>query len=243
MELINCEKSVLENMYFLSGPIIAILGFFIFYQIRLARSHLKLVEQQLVESRKHLITISKREAATHAVEQISIFINKIIPLIDECDAKEEELMFEELKKEIKDFNIFKVLRDGSEYSDDFANAINIIGPLYIKIILQLESFATFFVNGIADEELACNSIGQSFYKYAERFCSREILQKDIKKPIFFPNLKELYNIWFLRLGKQKMEEIIEKDESKTRFSPKVMDFTKEMINAIPKKKIDPIGTK
>jgi len=45
------NKSLLENLYLLSGPIIAILGFIIFIQIKLSKKSIKIAEKQLEDQR------------------------------------------------------------------------------------------------------------------------------------------------------------------------------------------------
>ena len=76
MAFFDSSKSVLENISFLSSPIIAMLSFLIFRQIRLSKEQLDLQRGQALETQKQIIITSKRESIKLSVEQIHFFTEK-----------------------------------------------------------------------------------------------------------------------------------------------------------------------
>ena len=67
-------KDILELMYFLSGPVIALIAF-------IALGHIKVARQQLEEQKRALAISSKRDALKITSDQISTYSSTIIPLL------------------------------------------------------------------------------------------------------------------------------------------------------------------
>lgn len=71
-------KDILEIIYFMSGPIIAIFAFMALHQI-------KITKQQLENDKNILRINSKRESIKLATEQCNIYVKEIIPDINILD--------------------------------------------------------------------------------------------------------------------------------------------------------------
>ena len=77
MQIIDFNKSILENIYFFSGPVLAILGFYIMKQIKIAKDNLEISKQILIETQKNLQITSIRDSIKLASEQIKFYIEEI----------------------------------------------------------------------------------------------------------------------------------------------------------------------
>ncbi len=104
MELFDSTKSVIENLYLLSGPILAVFGFLIFYQIKLAKKSILISENQIIQAQEHIKTNSLRDAASIAAERVVFFVSTILPLGNNLCNQKESIGFPDFKGDIKDFN-------------------------------------------------------------------------------------------------------------------------------------------
>jgi len=102
MNILDLQKSLLENLYFLSGPILAFLGFVIFKQIKLAKEQVIIAQQQLSESQKQIKINSQRQAATLAAELVKVF-EDIISLGNMIGSKKKQLDYENPIPPVEDF--------------------------------------------------------------------------------------------------------------------------------------------
>jgi hypothetical protein len=217
-------KEIIEYMYYLGGAAIAIIGFLGLKQLKIGLEQIKLSKMD-IEIR------SKREAALIAINQTEIYCNEIIPAHD-------DLFLTWDKYGIPIYSTDKATFDPDDNSyigfiKQLRKARSSLGEELVVEILKselylcnkLEAIATYFVTGIADEEIAFISIGRTYCKHVEEFSFT--ISKLSSESGYYKNVRRLYEIWHTRLNQQKLEE-----ESK-RIS--------EELKAIKPEYIKPIG--
>jgi hypothetical protein len=157
------------------------------------------------ENRRQTEIQIKRDALKCSSEQISYFNNILLPIIDDIDTltmenkldifSKDNVGIENRKISIRKRNTTKEKRDCIiKNISNFARMLN-----------GIESFATYFVSGIADEKFAYNAVGKTYceiiYKYMIIFFNDE---DDLKSPIF-----ELFFIWNDRFAINKKRRMVE----------------------------------
>jgi len=215
VKFIDSTKSILENIYLASGPIIALLSFFIFRQIKLAKEQLHIAKRQLIEAQKQLMISSKRDSIKLAADQIHFFSTVVVANFNILHSKLEEKGVKPIRIPTKKFavdDVFTVLQQKTylEYTEKIVPFI----PDYLNVVNNIETFAAYFIQEVADEKVAFHSCGGTFCSVVEK-CSFIICIGNIKKhetPFF--NTIKLYNIWCDRLqteGIKIQKEMIEKE--------------------------------
>jgi len=209
----DSTKSILENIYLASGPVIALLGVFIFKQIKLAKEQLNITRSQLQEAQKQLTISSKRDSIKLAAQQIHFFSNNIIPFINKLDEQLKENKIEKVIIPTRNFEVADALKVLDRNS--ILEYYNITFPFhldFLNIANSLETFATYFVQEVADEKVAFQSLGFSFCDMVES-CSFTICFANSKTHItpFFNTIK-LYNVWFDRLNASGIKREKDADE-------------------------------
>lgn len=242
MELIDTSKSILENIYLISGPIIAILGLFIINQIILAKKLLTIAKKQLEESQKQMTINSQRHAATLSADLVKKYIDEII-------ASEDRLYFEMkkanipdlIKMEIKNFTNDEIVKLSKKSFESFIKRPVKIHHLELKIVNKLEAFSVYFIKGIADEKVAFSSIGKEFCKSVEEYYPHIALLRGSKNPNkSYRNLIELYKCWKERLDSFKID--FEREEISKEIEKKITKLEAMQNKAHNYHEIKPIGT-
>jgi len=216
MPFFDVTKSLVENMYFLSGPILAILGFAAIIQLRLTK--------------KAIVISSKREAARLAADQIDVYTSKIIPLQNDLYTAELKENIPKEKIAIGEFSraaVVAVLGEENLRKNE-ATRLRLVVPL-LSVINSMEAFSTYFTKGIADEEIAYSAVGRTFCYSVESLyfdIASCITSKEDKS---FQNIVGLYQIWRSRMEKEKLDKAKE-------------DILKK-LDEIKSDKVSPIGTK
>lgn len=199
MNIFDPTKSIIENINYLSGPILAILGFAAIIQLRLTK--------------KALIITSKRQAAELATQQIGLYTSQIIPLQNKFTeikiAKNipriicqdlERFTIEELKLKTKAEIIQSKSEQLLQHSDDI-----------LPILNAMDSFSIYFTKGVADEEIAFTSIGHTFCFTVDSFSYDLCLLRKDDDENCFNNLVKLYEIWNSRIKAEKINrELLKK---------------------------------
>jgi hypothetical protein len=243
MGFFDNTKSIVENMYLLSGPILAIFGFLIFYQIRLAKRSIEVSEKQIKQGQEHLKTNSLRDAATISAERVNFFICTILPLGNKLFDEKMALKFPEFKGEIKDFKSSELSEWDIDFQKSFLTQLvknsEVIG---LNLINYLEGFSVYFTKGIADEEIAFSSVGGYFCSYVEIYYPLIAFQRDENKANEpYCNIIELYRLWKSRLAKFESDvDILQREKliEKQIEDLNKLKSTTAIINGITK----PIGT-
>lgn len=209
-------KNWLEIVYFLSGPAITLIAYLALGQIRVAK-------EQIIEQKKALRVSSKRDALKLTAEQVTLYCDKIIPLQNILDRKikAEGIDFLEKFQVVFSADSIKLIppKENIDYSTFAGIATELVG-----VANALESFSTYFISGVADEELAYLSLGSTFCKSMKKIAPILIPVSDKGKN--YSAAFKLYSIWGSRfesedLGKQKAE-IEKKLQSKKHVSVNVL---------------------
>jgi hypothetical protein len=181
MVYIDTTKSLLENLYYLSGILILISIVIGLFQLSIAK--------------KTLNINSQREAASLAVKQIDVYMTQIIPLQNKLYNIEQEKKISKIKIDIGEFNSqYLIKKMGKE---EFSKAVNsrmdVVGEI-VGVLNIMEAFSVYFVRGVADEEIAFSSVGATFIHSVESLYF-DIAILNIDKADSFQNLIKLYEIW------------------------------------------------
>jgi flagellin-specific chaperone FliS len=216
MEIIDNSKSLLENLYFISGILILItivIGLI-----------------QLFYTKKTLITNSKRDAATLAAQQVEIYMNRVIPLHNKLFHFEIEKDLDKPKLEVGEFCTKSLIETlgNDKYLEIMTDRVKVT-PLTLAIFNSMEAFSVYFIKEVADEEIAFSSVGRTFTKSVESLYFDLANCRESKDSKSFQNLVELYTLWKNKLSKEKLQN------DKHNLS--------EQLKAIESVTIKPIGTK
>lgn len=216
MEFFDSSKSIVENLYLLSGPILTLLAI--------------AGVIQLFITRKTLIVNSKRDAANLAAQQIKDYSTTIIPKMTKYDLSLMKDKINSAKIEIGDFNVeylIKIL--GKEKVSEVRKERLKYLVLWLDVLNSMEAFATYFTKGVADEEIAFSSIGRTYCYSVENYFFEISNCRNLKDDNSFQNIIDLYTIWKERLKKIQLTK--EQEELMLK------------LHKVNETKIDPIGTK
>lgn len=248
MSFFDSGKSIVENLYLLSGPILAVLGVGVFLQIKMAKKSIKTSENQITQAKEHLKIISKREAATIAAERVVFFLDVIIPVADKFSPSLEG--FPELNIEGKaiEFSINEELDLNPEYSAAFFSKLKTSPTLLtdsLNLLNLLEGFAVYFIEEVASESLAFSSISLSYCSCVEKtYPLLAITREGTESLKPFTNLIKLYTLWKNRIHQYESDAILAAQEDALKAKKEELDFEREKqkrdfdYNNAPK----PIGT-
>ncbi len=216
MTIFDAEKSLVENIYLISGPVIAILGFVAILQLKLTKKTLQIT--------------SKRQAAELATRQVDIYTNQIILQQNQIDEFKKTQGIKKLEIECKYFTqdeLFTLMSNEniSKRKDDFLKNVN----LMTTMLNSMETFSLYFTKGVADEEIAYSAIGVTFCDSVKNYSFELSASRYEAEENVYYNIIKLYDIWNSRLKSENLnKEILVKQNEYKRLS---------------KKKIDIIGTK
>jgi len=216
MTFFDAEKSLVENIYLLSGPVIAILGFVAILQLKLTKKTLQIT--------------SKRQAAELATRQVEIYTNEIIIQQNQIDEFEKTNGIKRIDIDCKLFTqdeLFNLMSNEniSKRRDDFLKNVNSI----VTMLNSMETFSLYFTKGIADEEIAYSAIGVTFCETVKHYSFELSASRYEAEENVYYNIIKLYDIWNSRIQSENLnkEILIKQNEFKQ----------------LSKKKIDIIGTK
>lgn len=215
MEYIDTSKSLLENLYYLSGILILISIVIGLFQLSIAK--------------KTLNINSQREAASLAVKQIDIYMTQIIPLQNQLYHIEQEKKIGKIKIDIGEFNSQYVMKKmgKEEFLKAVSKRMDILGEI-VAVLNIMEAFSVYFIKEVADEEIAFSSVGTTFIHSVENLYF-DIAVLNIDKADSFQNLIKLYDIW----SKKKQLNNLQKAKI----------ILADQMAKIKPTKIKPIGTK
>ena len=200
-------KDWLEISYYISQIIIMIL-------IAVGLRQLQLAKKQIETTKNIFKTQSKRAAVEAAVVECRHFANTIIPdriALDKYCKENEITLFEDIKFSLTDDGFSINTKDLKEEDlEKIASAHDIIN----RLINSMESYALFFLSGVADEKIAFHSNAKAFIEMAEHIfklfpiCN---VEEDDAEPI-----KTLYFMWQEKYENKKLK--IKKDEIEKKLS-------------------------
>jgi len=191
MTFFDCSKSIVENLYYLSGILLTISLLIGIYQLYLTKRVFKIT--------------SKRAAAEIAVKQIDIFTDKIVPLLNNLFEAEKKHGITKPKIEIRSFtrkHLVEKLKD-SEFKRIKTEREKVM-LLSIETLNSLEAFSVYFVKKCADEEIAYSALGRTFCESIEGLYFDISFLRPEGREDSFQNIIDLFKIWNKRLKIEKL---------------------------------------
>ena len=215
MEYFDTSKSLLENLYYLSGILVLVTIVIGLFQLSIAKKTLK--------------TNSQREAASLAVKQINIYVTQIIPLQNKLNDVQKEKKISSIKIKIGEFTSEYLLQKIGE--EEFYKGINerkqVIEEV-LDVLNLMEAFSVYFIKEVADEEIAYSSIGATFVHSVENLYF-DLSMLNVNKGESFQNLIKLYELWSEKKELNNLQ--------------KAKNIITNQIEKIKPTKIKPLGTK
>jgi hypothetical protein len=215
MDFFDSTKSIVENLYLLSGPILTLLAVAGIVQLFLTK--------------KTLIINSQRDAANLAAQQLRDYCERVIPTLNKYDISLRKEKIQDVDIEIGEFSRqYLEKKLGKPRLKEIVNERLKLLYLQLNALNTLESFSIYFVKGIADEQIAYSSVGRTFCFSVEKYYF-DIAFSRSKDDNAFQNIIDLYKLWRSRLDKEKLT--------------KEQEDLLRRLNNINVETIDPIGTK
>ncbi len=237
MNIFDTSKSLIENVYLLSGPILAIFGFSVIRQIKLAKDQLKTAKDQLLENQKQLVIISSRDAIKTAAEQVKFYMDTIVKYANEASDKIKEIGITRIEIQTTRFIKQDILNDQrTEEIISYMEKSDKMLLFDLNLMNSLETFSTYFTQKVADETVAFQSVGRSFCHTVEKISFRLSSVRD-NETDYFKNTVSLYNLWKTRLTNQDLE--IQKETLQKELEQKLQEIEAKKTNTSI---IKPLGT-
>jgi len=241
MDFFDSTKSLIENIYFVSGPLLVVLGLVIFRQIKLAKDQIVIAKSQLEESQKQAKINSQRQAATLSADLVKDYINSILPMENKLYFETKDVKYPNSKIEVKNFTNDEVISWDKEFWNKYKARPENIMMIELEVINRLEAFSVYFIKGIADEKVAFASIGKSFCRSVEDNYATITLLRGSKNPNrHYDNLVELYKCWKQRLDNSMID--FEKEAISSEIKEKILKLEQLKNQQQPSEVIKPIGT-
>lgn len=184
-------RSIIELLYFIATVGMGIAAFLALRQISTAKK----INQ----------FNCKRDALKITAEQCLIFKDEIIPEVwklNDLIKNKNCTFFDKIVLEKKDSSIKMKIQASKQEKDLGMSFVNDFMPLHNS----LEGFAIFFTNGIGDEKVAFDTVGEAYCDIIEQYFPLVVFQEDHNKRAYF----KLYLKWALRLHQQSTQEKISK---------------------------------
>jgi len=211
-------RGFLEILYFISGVVLAGLGFFVFRQLKLAqesiettKTNLQIASDALSTAKDDIQIRIQREAVILAAEQTEKFGKEVIPafgkIIDGCKDKNLNLIEWKLENNLFDESTLKDINAVNAWLKKFNEAQML--PELATTLNDHEAFAIYFVGGAADERISYPSIAAVFCSHINRLSPLLVAlrKKNNSKLITgrFQNTVTLFEKWSLRLKKESLD--------------------------------------
>lgn len=183
-------RTTLEILNWIGGICVAVFAY-------MGLRQLKIALQQLEVSKKTIAVASARDAHKIAADQVSVFVNAVIPLLNALDEKinqEKVTFFSRAEIGIENKTITVMAQVDKEYEDE---VMKLAGEL-TNLFFALEAFAVYFMSALASEDLAFSSVGVLYcYCVGKTLPAMIVLNPDQKN---YVNMLSLYFRWNLKLN-------------------------------------------
>jgi hypothetical protein len=188
-------------------------------QNKIAVDQLKMMGEQLEISKADIVLRSKREAIAVALDQCKRFAEHIVPAFDKLGP---ELIRKGYHKELPlntdpQFPVIPQQADPVGVKIWFSEVD--LRTSIVQALNELESFAMYFANDLADESVAFIPAGQSFCHICEYYRLFIGVYRQPDKVKLYQNLVKLYGMWKPRLERTVLEEQGKLLESKLQKLP------------------------
>ncbi len=221
---LSIGRSVLEILYFLSGPIIAICAWQALKQIKVGAA-------QVTATKKATQVIAQRESIRIAIEQAIAYADKVVPSAN---------AFNQLRNDGK-YPILNSCKIAGEWPNlecrvsdgpGLVEEIKSNDGLVQEILNTMEGIAMHFICGIADAKVAYAPLSKSFCGLVTLFLPYVIIANDTDK--HFTNTLTLYGLW-------AGQDLKERTARACVESEKQLNQKKEQLSKITVPEYRPIG--
>lgn len=215
--LFHYIRNFLEVLYFISGVILAALGFAVFRQLKLSKKSIETSQENLRVASEALTTAKddlqiriKREAVILAAAQVEKFGKEVMPkakeVTDRIKGEGIEISEWKLENNLFDETSIKDFEAANTWLRSLHKPGNV--PALIQILNEFESFAMYFAGGAADERITYPSIAPVFCSYVRDLAPLLISLRQKKTNIVsgpYQNIVFLYDKWASRLRKDELD--------------------------------------
>jgi hypothetical protein len=177
-------RTLLEILYFLSSFFLLIVAFIGLKQLKISKDTSKIS--------------SKRESFKIAVERCTYYLESIIPRLDDIDNMMKERNIESFGETIIEIE-GKIVKFTNKPNDQDKDKISEIEPKIVSVLNSIEAFCVFFTSGVADENVAYNSIGNTFCHTVKKLLPEFCMLLDYG----YKNIFKLYLLWIYKSEKQE----------------------------------------
>jgi len=210
--------------------IFIILGFMVFWQIKIAKNDLR--------------TKCKREACAISVELAKRFAEEIIPAISKFYTKVRDAKYELKPLSLKTFQKEEIDRLGHPAKKLYDEGVAFfesnpkLRSECIKILNSFEALSMNFIKRVADEDAAFTALHQVYCHFTERAFPVLCVLRDDKNSRFYENTLSLHKIWSNKMKIRGLE--LQRKSIEEQMNGKAKEI--DSINySIDKEKITPIG--
>ena len=201
MNLFDSTKTIIENLYYLSGPILCIITVIALKQLSIAKESIRINSQ--------------RQSATMAYEICEKFLPDFVKSYNTVTDKMSSLGIDYLKIEELNLDKLEVIEKGHTNYSEYQKVLDHYKELEFELwnlASLVERFATPFIRKLADEELAYTHGYYHFNQICNLCCAYIIKARetDPSEKNLFENVIQLYSIWQQRYEKEKVDAKIEK---------------------------------
>lgn len=239
MNLFDTSKSIIENVYLVSGPVLAIFGIFAIRQITLLKEQIKIARDGLNQAQKQLTINSKRDSIKLSAEQVNFYMDTIVKYSNESFIKYKELGISRVSIKTTRFIKSDVLSSPNvKEIHEFLRRSEEIALLDLKVMNALETFSTYFVQKVADENAAFQAVGASFCDTVETLSLFFSICR-FNESTRYVNTITLYRLWKNRVDRETLEsqkKLVEKE-----LTAKIEELQAK-IKITPETDIHPLGT-
>src|SRR6185437_7555053 len=177
----------LEAAYYVSGVGLLIVAVLALRQIGVARNTLKVLKRDIVLR-------SQREAAALAAQQCEKYV-EFFPKLNELKAAMKAIGLTPAKTRDHRFNLeFDVAEVKTTEARAWLKTLGEHLGLALDVLNKIDSIAIYFAKGVANEEIAFASIGESFCTQVEELYFL-ILHVHEFYPSSYESVIQLYKVW------------------------------------------------
>jgi hypothetical protein len=179
-------RNILEIIYFISTPVLLIVATIGLKQISVSKENSRIN--------------SLRDSYKLASQQCSYFLSTIIPLYNKVDNSIDAKSITVLSEKEVSIKNKTIKINNKKFLAENDNIVTIL-PEIMEALNATEAFSVFIISGVADEQIAYNSIGHTFCS-----CVHKLLPIIIVcgHGVCYKNVLNLFMSWHNKENKQKL---------------------------------------
>lgn len=217
-ELAAPAPHLLEQLSWVANIILAVAALLAIWQVfaavrqakcaleqnKITIEQLKVMASQLEVARTDIILRSKREAIAVALEQCKRYAEQIVPHFDALTQKMVAKGYQPSQNINPEFPFIPQQEDPTG-AQIWSNDVDLRTKI-VQTLNELESFAMYFANDLADESIAFTPTGLSFCQICEFYRLFIGVYRQPDKVKLYQNIVKLYAVWRPRLERTVLEE-------------------------------------